>query len=182
MPQMSRWAILLIYYGIIAVMLVLLGLALGFWKVPKAHADEGVRDGSVLFIAGGTVALENPQLVYLQPNQGFWLVGQTGTVLTAYNPATGQYGFLIYGPTVPQIGFVPSSQGGGLIYATAVLTPAQFQATLPEPAPIHINLWNPGDVFPGGASSTSIEPPPGPVTTPPEPHEWVDHPGLPGSR
>lgn len=167
---MSRWPIMLIY----SVIITIIGVMIGCVLASVAHADDGTERDSVLLIAGGTVALENPQPLFLGPAQGFWLVGSTGTVPTAYNPATGQFGFLVVSAGHAP-GFVPSPFGGGTVYATFAQTPSQFAAGFTAP-PIPINVWNPGEVAPAGNPGPNpSSAPSGPVV----PHEPTDNPHDP---
>lgn len=144
-----------------------------------AQANDG-RDREVITVPGAGLVLVDPQLLYLGPDLGLWYVGFNGTVPTAYNPNTGQFGFLIYGPAVQVPGFVPAGHGGGLVYATTVQTVAQFQGTQPAPAPIHVNLWNPGERAPAGNPGSSS----GPAAAPRESsgYDPNDHPGSPTAR
>lgn len=100
-------------------------------------------------------------LTWLGPEFGLWYVDYSGAspVATGVNPATGQIAYILAG-TVPGSYTIP---GGATFITTPIQQPAAaYLASLPAPAPIHVNLWHPGEVAPAGNPG----PGPGPQTNP----------------
>lgn len=167
---------------------LILGLSIG---ACIAHADDG--EGPIHF----TAPSYGEPIDGLKQSGAYFLVdlGPLGTLLAQFasgnilifNPATGQYSYLITDPILTnQITTYQYTDSTHVFIIGPQGLPITYDVTkLPGfTAPPSVNLWSPGQQLPGGNPATGGGPtgPQAPQGSEPNRMDPADHPGPPSAK